>query len=376
MRRTAALSPACARSSRPCASSRARKADAFPRQRHTTIAAQRRPCRGPARLRRRCATPRDIENRVSLGEIETPAPRTFTRPSGTRSDSTSRAGCAGKAGNWSDAQRHMLRTEEISRHHRRETLATLWAGRARCLALLERDLGHAEGAHSGRGIRGARAHRRRSPTRSACCAPATTDHRRGRRNASRRRAGSFSARAGITSGSSGRSSTRSYFRDPASVVLGLSAPRHRRNWSVRVPRLRKEEQRGRRSARARRAVALYMNDAAGAGELDAALDELRHADAKTAPRLRAHARPRRPICGGRAYLRVRVPKTLRLYVLSNDRATWSLARVTGASSGDERPRSVRPASPSWTVTRAAMSAEARTAIASIVTTRPRRAPHG
>jgi len=49
-----------------------------------------------------------------------------------------------EGGNWSDAQRHMLRAEEVSRATEGRERATALGEAARCLALLERDLGHAE----------------------------------------------------------------------------------------------------------------------------------------------------------------------------------------------------------------------------------------
>jgi hypothetical protein len=49
-----------------------------------------------------------------------------------------------EGGNWSDAQRHMLRAEEVSRTTSGRERALALGEAARCLALLERDLGQAE----------------------------------------------------------------------------------------------------------------------------------------------------------------------------------------------------------------------------------------
>ena len=49
-----------------------------------------------------------------------------------------------EGGNWSDARRHMLRAEEVSRATEGRERATALGEAARCLALLERDLGQAE----------------------------------------------------------------------------------------------------------------------------------------------------------------------------------------------------------------------------------------
>jgi len=49
-----------------------------------------------------------------------------------------------EGGNWSDAERQMLRAEEVSRATGGRERATALGEAARCLALLERDLGHAE----------------------------------------------------------------------------------------------------------------------------------------------------------------------------------------------------------------------------------------
>lgn len=278
-----------------------------------------------------------------------------------------------EGGNWSDAQRHMLLAEEISRGTAGRERATALGEAARCLALLERDLGHAEAlALEAEGI-----------SASLESAPSSISDAIGMLRLYDDRLDEAAQRFAAARELCRREQDHlGEFRTLEHQVMleirraSWGEARRRADELVEVAsRLRDGSEAP--FARVLAALARYMDDAAVSGDLAAALDELRSADAKQrlgyALTRAAEADLRR---GDAASARARAEEALRLATLLERPSDVALARVALARvatmNGDREAFAGHVAELRGASLRF-VSAEARAALASLVTAGPRRA---